>query len=61
MNWTLVILIVCGTIGFLTLFDILTYMLKRTPKSAMFARLFWVLGFIGLGVMAYWFFNGQTF
>lgn len=42
-------------------FDFLIYALRSAPKSSMLSRWFWFLGFIGNGVILYWYLNGMKF
>jgi hypothetical protein len=61
MNWSLLIVILMCFFGGFTLLDLLIYMIKSGAKSSMFAKWFWLLGFISMIGLAYWFFNGKTF
>ena len=61
MNWSLLFVILMVFFGGFTFMDWFIYVVKSAPKSAMFPRWFWLLGFVSMIGIAYWFFNGKTF
>jgi hypothetical protein len=61
MNWNLLFVILMVFFGGFTFMDWFIYTVKSTPKSSMFPRWFWILGFVSMIGIAYWFFNGKTF
>lgn len=41
--------------------DFLIYAVKSAPKTSMLSKWFWLLGFIGNGIILYWYLNGMKF
>lgn len=60
MNTTL-ILVIAILFAVPTDLDFLIYAVKSVPKRSMLSKWFWILGFIGNGIILYWYLNGMKF
>ena len=61
MNWTLLYIITAAIVAFLGWLDILAFMVKKTPKRAIFAQWFWLLTVASTIYLAYMYFNSHPF
>ena len=60
MNWTLFFIIIAAVIAVIGWFDMLTYMVKRTPKVSMLPRYMWWLTFVATVFLAYEYFSTHS-